>query len=152
MAYFYKSLLPALLLGTLVGSALAQTVNDPADQTVCANTPTAPVVFTGTGTTYYAWVNNNTAIGLPASGTGNIASFMAQNGTQAPLVASVTVTPIFDESAGIFTNPTSITIPATGTFSGAANPYPSTIVVSGLTGSVTKVTVKLIGYNHTIVR
>ena len=51
-----------------------------------------------------------------------------------------------------FSNPTSIIIPATGT--GAAtgapsNPYPSTVSVSGITGTVSKVTVDLLSFNHT---
>ena len=147
MRTFYQRFLPALMLGSLAGSALAQTVNDPADQTVCANSPTAPVIFTGTGTTY-TWVNNNPTIGLPASGTGDIASFVAQNPNQTPLVASVTVTPFGGGgAAGTFANNTPIIIPATGTL-GPATPDPSNIVVSGLSGTVTKVTAKLIGYNH----
>lgn len=44
-----------------------------------------------------------------------------------------------------FSNTTSIAIPATGSpnQSGAASPYPSTIPVSGMPGSVSKVTVTL---------
>jgi len=51
-----------------------------------------------------------------------------------------------------FANTNTITIPATGTgaTTGApANPYPSNIVVSGLTGNVSKVTVKLKSLTHT---
>ncbi len=50
--------------------------------------------------------------------------------------------------AQTFANPTSITIPATGS-DGPGTPYPSDITVSGLTGVITKVTVTLKGYNHT---
>ena len=51
-----------------------------------------------------------------------------------------------------FSNPTSIIIPGTGT--GAAtgapsNPYPSNIDVSGISGTVSKVTVDLFNFNHT---
>jgi hypothetical protein len=45
---------------------------------------------------------------------------------------------------GAFSNPAAITIPSSG--SGA--PYPSSINVSGLTGSVLKVTATLTGYSH----
>ena len=37
------------------------------------------------------WTNNNTAIGLPASGTGDIPSFTATNTSAAPLIATITV-------------------------------------------------------------
>src|SRR5262249_52663161 len=54
--------------------------------------------------------------------------------------------------ASSFSNPTAIIIPATGT--GAAtgapsNPYPSNIIVSGISGTVSKVTVDLFNFNHT---
>jgi subtilisin-like proprotein convertase family protein len=54
-------------------------------------------------------------------------------------------------SAGPFSNNTLIRIPGTaptGT-SGAASPYPSTISVSGVTGTVNRVIVQLFGVNHT---
>src|SRR6218665_267372 len=38
------------------------------------------------------WTNNNTAIGLPASGSGSINSFVARNNGTTPLVATITVT------------------------------------------------------------
>lgn len=51
-----------------------------------------------------------------------------------------------------FSNTSSITIPGSGTGSSsgsAASIYPSNIVVSGMTGTITKVVVKLNGLNHT---
>ncbi|CCH78798.1 exported hypothetical protein [Nostocoides japonicum T1-X7] len=52
-----------------------------------------------------------------------------------------------------FSNSTSIAIPATGSTDqmGPASPYPSTIAVSGLSGSVTKVTVTFGGLTHSTV-
>ncbi|MFP7226171.1 hypothetical protein SFC42_24095 [Priestia filamentosa] len=47
-----------------------------------------------------------------------------------------------------FTNTTPIIIPATGDV-GPANPYPSSIVVSGLTGSILKVTATFNNLSHT---
>ncbi|MBL0202617.1 MAG: hypothetical protein IPP81_21425 [Chitinophagaceae bacterium] len=74
-------------------------VNQPASQVVCNNTPTAPVNFTTTVPgTVFDWVNNTPSIGLAASGTGNIASFTATNATNAPVVATVTVTPSYVSS------------------------------------------------------
>ncbi|HEX7180496.1 MAG TPA: proprotein convertase P-domain-containing protein [Thermoanaerobaculia bacterium] len=49
---------------------------------------------------------------------------------------------------GPFANPGSIAVPGAGT-SGIASPYPSTINVSGITGTVSKVTATLNGMNHT---
>src|SRR3712207_4699577 len=45
-------------------------------------------------------------------------------------------------------NTTAIAIPASGT-AGTANPYPSTISVAGVSGTVTKVTVTLFNMHHT---
>ena len=51
-------------------------VDDPTSQAFCIGNSTAPVNFTGShAASTYSWSNNNPAIGLPASGTGNIASF-----------------------------------------------------------------------------
>ncbi len=47
-----------------------------------------------------------------------------------------------------FSNPTAILVPATGTTSGVASPYPSTIAVSGVP-SAAKITVRLKQFNHT---
>ena len=80
-------------------------VNQPVDQALCNGSATAAVTFatinTG-GVTTYAWSNSNTAIGLAASGTGNIASFKATNEGSAPITATLTVTPTF-VSGGVST-------------------------------------------------
>ncbi|NSW93265.1 MAG: SprB repeat-containing protein, partial [Bacteroidales bacterium] len=69
------------------------TVNDPVDQVVCNGSATSAVNFTGTGTSY-SWTNNNTSIGLAASGNGNIPSFTATNSGNSPITATITVTPV----------------------------------------------------------
>ena len=74
------------------------TVNKPADQEVCVGESIAAVDFDGTGTSY-SWTNDNTSIGLAASGTGNIASFIPVNTGSSPIVANITVTPVY--SGGI---------------------------------------------------
>ncbi len=48
-----------------------------------------------------------------------------------------------------FTNSTQINIPVTGLTRGAADPYPSNVTVSGLTGTVTDINVRLNGLSHT---
>jgi hypothetical protein len=69
-------------------------VNAIASQTVCAGQPTAAVNFAGAVSgTSFSWVNTNTAIGLATSGTGNIASFIAQNNTSNTIMATITITP-----------------------------------------------------------
>ncbi|MCA1800307.1 MAG: hypothetical protein LC650_03350, partial [Actinobacteria bacterium] len=71
-------------------------VNTPANQVVCNGDNTADIFFSTlitTGSTTYEWTNNNTSIGLGASGTGDILSFVAVNLTNAPVVATIEVTP-----------------------------------------------------------
>ena len=60
--------------------------------------------------------------------------------------AIVVVAPAGPAAADDFTNPATITIPALGT----ATPYPSPITVSGMTGTVTDVNVRLNSMSHAI--
>jgi hypothetical protein len=62
-------------------------VNPVGNQYYCTGSSTAPIHFTGTATSY-TWTNSKTAIGLPASGTGDLPSFTANSGQ-----ANITVTP-----------------------------------------------------------
>ncbi|WP_343063687.1 beta strand repeat-containing protein, partial [Flavihumibacter stibioxidans] len=119
------------------------TVTDPANQTVCNGSSTAAVSFTGavTGTTY-SWTNDNTAIGLGASGTGNIPAFTATNTGTTPITATITVTPTANSCIGtpqtftITVNPTAtVTDPANQTVCNGS----STAAVS-FTGAVTGTT------------
>jgi YVTN family beta-propeller protein len=68
-------------------------IGQPASQVICHATNTAAVNFTGavSGSTY-SWTNNNTALGLASSGTGNISAFMGTNAGTAAVTATVTVT------------------------------------------------------------
>ncbi len=71
-------------------------VNQPANRIVC-NGSSVSVAFStmnDIGTTTYSWTNNNIAIGLGASGNGNI-SFTASNSTNSPITGTITVTPLF---------------------------------------------------------
>jgi hypothetical protein len=79
------------------------TVNPTSDQWICRGAPTAAINFSSTatgGTIIYNWTNDNTATGLAASGMGTIASFNGTNTTSAPIVSTITVTPIFTNTAG----------------------------------------------------
>lgn len=82
-------------------------------------------------------------MGMDKSGT-------RRRGLVVSLLAAILALALFAPAAGaqVFSNQTLIKIPATGT-SGPANPYPSAIPVSGLTGAVTNVTATITGFSHT---
>ncbi|GAA4099259.1 PKD-like domain-containing protein [Mucilaginibacter panaciglaebae] len=67
-------------------------VNSVPNKTFVAGIPTSPINFAGTATAV-TWTNDNTAIGLPAGGSGDIASFSPVNNTANDLVSTITVTP-----------------------------------------------------------
>ncbi len=95
-------------------------VNAIANQILCNGTNTTAVVFstnTTGGTTTYSWTNSNTAIGLPASGTGNINAFNVTNATASPITATITVTPSFSNGTPACSGPTQ-------TFTITVNPSP----------------------------
>ncbi|MEI7663495.1 MAG: FISUMP domain-containing protein, partial [Bacteroidota bacterium] len=101
------------------------TVNPTASQVLCHLAGTAAVNFTGFVTgTVYNWANSNPSIGLAASGSGDIPSFPATNATNAPVSATITVTPSFT-NAGLTCsgNPASFTI--------TVNPIPTVNVQAG---------------------
>jgi gliding motility-associated-like protein len=65
-----------------------------ADQSVCHAQTTTAVNFSSlTPGTNFSWTNSNTAIGLAASGTGNIPGFTATNTTPLPISGTITITP-----------------------------------------------------------
>ena len=80
-------------------------VDSLADQILCNGDNTLAVNFTSSledninnideGTITYSWVNDNTNIGLAASGTGNIPSFTATNSTTGPITANITATSVY---------------------------------------------------------
>jgi len=79
------------------------TVNAVASQVICNQSPTSAISFsspTNGGTISYNWVNNTPSIGLAATGAGNIPSFVATNNTNAPVTATITVTPSYS-NAGV---------------------------------------------------
>jgi len=82
---------PTLFTITVNPSTVPTAVNG---QTLCNGSNSAAIALSGTGNSY-TWTNSNTAVGLAASGSGNIASFIATNGTAAPISSTVTVTSVF---------------------------------------------------------
>jgi hypothetical protein len=95
-------------------------VDDPADQAVCAGSLTAAVNFTGlVPGTVYNWTNDTPSIGLAATGSGNIAPFPAVNNGSSPVVATITVTPSYTNAGITYTG-------APQTFTITVNPLPVT--------------------------
>ena len=69
-------------------------VDQPANQAVCNGDSTDAVIFTGSVPgTIYTSTNSDTSIGLAANGTGGIEKFLATNSSNAPVTATITVTP-----------------------------------------------------------
>jgi gliding motility-associated-like protein len=69
-------------------------VEQPANQILCNGASTTLISFSGAVSgTGFSWTNNNTSIGLAASGNGNIAAFTAINLTNTAIIATITVTP-----------------------------------------------------------
>jgi hypothetical protein len=97
------------------------TVNAVSNQTVCNGAATTAVTFGSpvSGATY-AWTNSNTAIGLAASGTGNLASFTGTNATTAPITGTITVTPTANGCVGTASTFT-ITVNPTATVNAISN-------------------------------
>lgn len=80
------------------------TVTPPTNLIVCSGTTVSPAAFTSPQTpaasVTYTWTNSNPAIGLAASGSGNLPSFSATNPGTTPLIANITVTPFYDGCPG----------------------------------------------------
>ena len=72
------------------------------DQAVCTGDTTGGIVWTGSvGGTSYFWSNDNPNIGLASQGTGTqINPFIAQNQTNQVQVATIVITPIFNQCSG----------------------------------------------------
>ncbi|PJJ80290.1 MBG domain-containing protein [Mucilaginibacter auburnensis] len=117
-------------------------VNIVSNQTLSAGGRTTAINFSGTASVY-SWVNNTPGIGLAANGNGPISSFTAVNTTQAPLTATVTVTPSSGNCSGVATtfnitvNPAPVitansTLPVTATIEFGNTLSSRSFTVSGL--------------------
>jgi subtilisin family serine protease/Ca2+-binding RTX toxin-like protein len=102
--------------------------------TFAANATTATVVVDPIADTL-AEIQNETVNITVNSGTGYI------GGSPGAAIGTI----VSEETLPIFTNPNNISIPD----SGAGNPYPSIINVSGLTGNITSLKVTLTNLSHT---
>jgi gliding motility-associated-like protein len=66
-------------------------VNNPGDRTVAGGEISNTIKFSGTGSSFFQWTNDNPLIGLAASGVGDVPSFTAVNNGTTPVTAKVTV-------------------------------------------------------------
>ena len=90
----------------------------PANQILCNTVSSAAVTLSGpVAGSIFDWTNNQTSIGLGASGTGNMAAFVTSNTSTSPVIATVTVTPKTATCAG-----------ADKTFTYTINPTPDVII------------------------
>ncbi|MGA3015447.1 MAG: PKD-like domain-containing protein, partial [Bacteroidales bacterium] len=99
--------------------------------TYCKGVTTSEIDFTSPEdpATSYAWTNNNTSIGLAASGSGNILPFTTTNMGTSPIFGTITVTPTAYGCVGtpmIFT--ITVTPIPTATISYAGTPFCTSIV------------------------
>jgi len=123
----------------LVISNPVPTVDAVTNKTFCAGDPSGAINFSSPVTSAtFAWSNNNTAIGLAASGTGNIASFTATNSGTTAISGTITVTPSANGCAGTPTSFT-ITVNPTNTVS-AASSSPTVCINTALSPSITHTT------------
>lgn len=89
--------------------------NSIANQVFCHNSTVPAILFTSpVAGTSFTWTNSNTAIGLAASGNGNLPSFMATNPSNSPISSTITVTPSASSCGG-----------ASTTFTITVNPIPT---------------------------
>ena len=99
------------------------TVTVPANITVCNGGTVTATVFASTPSGgAFTWTNSNTAIGLAASGSGNINSFTATNNSSSPIISTITVIPTVNTCSG---TPSSYTI--------TVNPTPTVTVPTNIT-------------------
>ncbi|HEU4609111.1 MAG TPA: PKD-like domain-containing protein, partial [Chitinophagaceae bacterium] len=101
------------------------TVTAIANQTYCNSAAAAATTLSSpvSGTTF-SWTNSNTAIGLAASGSGNVPAFTATNNGVAPVSATITVTPSLNGCPG---TPLTYTITVNPTATVTANMVIQTI-------------------------
>jgi len=96
-----KNLLLVLLFLATTGRLYAQCppMDQPQNKQACNGATIAAVNFTSsTSNVVYSWTNSNPAIGLAASGRGNLPAFNAVNTGTSPATATISVTPRIETS------------------------------------------------------
>jgi Secretion system C-terminal sorting domain len=121
---------------TSITSNVSGTVTAPASYTACHNEVKAATTYSTSATTY-SWTNSNAAIGLAASGTGEVPSFTATNTTSAAISGVVSIIPTLNSCPG-----------TAGTYTITVNPLP-TATISGdasiCSGSGSPISIALTG-------
>lgn len=114
-------------------------VTGPGSSVVCAGeTISAGNLISNIPTTTYSWTNSNTTIGLPASGTGNIPSFIATNSSGSAISATITIVPSLNGCAGtpisytITVNPLPVITAALATNETVCNLNNGTITITAI--------------------
>ncbi|MBI3520849.1 MAG: gliding motility-associated C-terminal domain-containing protein [Bacteroidetes bacterium] len=118
-------------------------VNAIPSATYCAGATVPLTSLTGSVTsTTFSWANTNTAIGLGASGTGDIASYTATNNGASGISGVITITPSANSCIGTPTNFTVLVnpIPNVNAIPSATYCAGATVPLTSLTGSVTSTT------------
>ena len=140
----------------VVSISTSPTINTISNQSLCTNTATTAINFSGNGLAVYNWTNSTPSIGLAANGTGNISSFTALNSGSLPVTATITATPVSSGYAyianyGVFPFPAGNTISVintttnivVGSITVGSNPFGVAITPDG-----TKVFVTNYGSNN----
>jgi len=70
------------------------------NQTFCSGLPTSEIFFSGSPLTQFKWTNSEPFVGLAASDTGNVPSFVATNRDTIPIYAVIEVTPMIGICSG----------------------------------------------------
>ncbi|MBC7536886.1 MAG: PKD domain-containing protein [Ferruginibacter sp.] len=77
-------------------------VTPPANHSLCNGEAVNSLHFGGSvSNTVYTWINDNPAIGIPATGSDSIATFYAANNSSASVTANILVTPAANGCQGI---------------------------------------------------
>ncbi|MCC6700727.1 MAG: hypothetical protein IT221_04340, partial [Fluviicola sp.] len=139
-------------LGGCTGTPLTFTISVNPRPTATTPTPisqcgglVSPPAFVSTPAgSSFTWTNSNTAIGLGASGSGNITPFTGTNATSANITGTITITPTLNGCVGTPTNFTitifplpTVTVPANASYCPGVTVPTSTFTTSPTGGSTT---------------
>ncbi len=79
--------------GITINVAPGPTINYVSNQNICGGSIGATSFSSTPAGANFTWTNSIPSIGLGGSGTGSVPAFTASNGTNSPIIATITVTP-----------------------------------------------------------